>query len=183
MSKLSYRIKLFIVIIVFAVFAAVMFGFGYTILESRNTTRLDVVNKQHLELEVLQREQKNFEQGKKDLATLDQKTYPPSELFSKDTKVVKEIRTLEELADRYSLDLTLSIAGTSKNAIKAPGVASELFVVPYTVSVEGSFVNILNYIAATEHTSFVTHAQEVQITSMDNAKSRATITSQFYLKK
>ena len=183
MSKLTYRIKLFIVIALFAIFAGVMFSFGYGILEAKNTARLDLVNKQNLELEVLKREQKNFEQGKKDLATLDQKPHPPGDLFSKDTKVVKEIRILEELAARYNLDLTLSISGTSKNAIKAPGVVSDLLVVPYTVVVVGAFNNILNYVAATEHSSFVTHTQGVQISSLDSGSARATLSSQFYLKK
>lgn len=183
MPKLTYRTKLFIVVITFAIFAGVMFTFGYGILESRNTARLDLVNKQNLELEVLKREQKNFEQGQIDLASLDKKTYPPADLFSKDTKVVKEIRVLEELADRYKLDLSLSISGSTKNAIKAPGVGSDLFIVPYVVSVEGTFNNILNYIASTEHTNFVTHTQEVQMSSIGEGKTRATITSQFYLKQ
>ncbi len=183
MTKLTYRIKLFIVIILFAVFAGCMFGFGYNILESKNTTRLDIVNKQNLELEVLKREQKNFEQGKTDLASLAKKPHPPSDLFSKDTKVVKEIRILEEFADRYNLDLTMSISGSSKTAVKASGVSSELSVIPYTVVVVGPFVNILNYITSTEHTSFVTHTQGVQISSLGNGNSRAILESQFYLKK
>jgi hypothetical protein len=183
MSKLTYRIKLFIVIVLFAIFAGIMFTFGYGILESKNTARLDLVNKQNLELEVLKREQKNSEQAKKDLATLDQKPHPPSELFSKDTKVVKEIRTLEDLAARYNLDFTMSISGTSKTAEKAPGVASDLSVVPYTVTVDGAFPNVLNYISATEHTNFVTHTEEIHISSIDNGMVRATIASQFYLKK
>lgn len=183
MLKLTYRIKLFIVIILFVIFAGSMFTFGYGILETKNTTRLDLVNKQKLELEVLMREQKNFEQGKKDLVTLDQKPNPPGELFSKDTKVVKEIRVLEDLAARYNLELTLSISGTTKTATKAAGVASELLVVPYTVTAVGPFPNVLNYIAATEHTSFVNHTEEIQITSLDTGSISAVISSQFYLKK
>lgn len=183
MSKLSSRIKLFIVIIGFAVFAALMFTYGYGILESRNQVKLDLVNQKNLELEVLIKEQKNFEQGKKDIETLSQKTFPPQELFSKDTKVVKEIQTLETLAERYSLEMDLAVAGTSKNAIKVPGVTSELVLVPYIVTVEGAYNNIMQYVEAAEHTIFATQVKAVDFTAVEDGNTRAEFSSEFYLKK
>lgn len=183
MKKLSSRIKLFISIFIFATFAALMFSFGYNILEARNQERLNFINQKNLELSVLQREQQNFEQGKRDLANLMEKPYPPADLFSKDTRVVSEIRELEELASRYSLDFTLSVAGSSASAPKAVGVTGELLQVPYSVTVIGGFNNILKYIEASEHVSFVNQSQAVQIIALpEGAGSRAIINSQFFLK-
>lgn len=182
MTKLSPRIKLFISIFFFAAFAAAMFSFGYNVMEGRNQARLDVVNQKTLELLVLQREQQNFEQGKRDLSNLLEKPYPPQDLFSKDTRVVAEIRELEELAARYSLDFTLQVAGSSAAAPKAVGVSGDLVQIPYSVTLIGGFNNILKYIEASEHTSFINPAYAIDITAVADGESRATINSQFYLK-
>lgn len=182
MAKLSSRIKLFISIAVFAIFAALMFSFGYGILDSRNQDRLDVVNKKNLELLVLEREQQNFEQGKRDLASLKEQPYPPQDLFSKDTRVVNEIRELEALANRYSLDFSLQVAGSSATAPKAVGVSANLLQVPYSVTVTGGFNNILKYIEASEHTTFINQGYALTIAAVANGETRAVISSQFYLK-
>lgn len=176
------RIKLFVVIVLFCGFAAAMFTFGYGIIEDRNQVRLDLISQKNLELEVLKREQKNFEQGKKDLENIEQRSYPPQDLFSKDTRVVKEIRELESLAARYSLEFALSVTGSSADAPKATGVGSELLQVPYQVSVVGGFNNILKYIKASEHTSFVTQTHAIDFSAEGDGRTRAAISSQFYLK-
>lgn len=183
MIKLSSRGKLFIVILVFAFFAAGMFTYGYGIMESRNQNRLDIVNQKNLELELLIKEQKNSEQAKQDLEQLSQKVFPPQELFSKDTKVVKEIQVLEQLADRYNLELGLRVAGTSKNATKVAGVGSDLVLVPYVVTVTGAFNNILKYVESVEHTTFVTQVTSVDISAGLDGDTRAELSSEFYLKK
>ncbi len=183
MPQFNSRIKLFIVIVAFAVFAALMFSYGYGIIENRNQGRLDLVNQKNLEYEVLLKEQKNFEQGKKDIEALNSKAFPPQDLFSKDTKVVKEIRDLEEYANRYDLEMELKVSGTSKTAIKVPGVTSELLLFPYTVTVTGAFNNIMQYIEAVEHATFITQTKAVDFTSLESGLTRAELSSEFYLKK
>lgn len=183
MKKISYRAKLFFSIISFAIFVALMFSYGYSLMEASNTSALDEVNKQNLELEVLKKEQKNFEQGKMDLTTLDTKAYPPQDLFSKDTKVVKEIQVLEDLANRYELELNLSIAGTASSASKVNGVGSDLVTIPVTITIEGAFKNILSFIDASEHTNFVLHTTAIQISAAGKVGSRVTLNSQLYLKQ
>lgn len=168
--------------ILFGIFAGLMFTYGYGVLESRNQARLDLVNQKNLELEVLKKEQLTYEQGKKDIATLTEKPYPPQDLFSKDTKVVKEIKILEDLAKSYSLAFTLTISGTTKMASKVAGVSGELYLIPYTVTVEGAFNNIQKYIEAAEHSSFINETQQVSISSTPEGRSRAVLSSVFYLK-
>ncbi|QQS23073.1 hypothetical protein IPM19_00690 [bacterium] len=182
MLKLNSRIKLFGVMILFGIFAALMFTYGYGILENRNQARLDVVNQKNLELEVLKKEQLTYEQGKKDITTLTQKTYPPQDLFSKDTKVVKEIKILEDLAKRYSLTFTLTVSGTTKMATKVTGVTGELFLIPYTVTIDGAFNNIQRYIEAAEHSAFINEVQQVSISSTPDNRARGVFNAVFYLK-
>jgi len=159
-----------------------MFGFGYGILEARNQVRLESVVEKGLELEVLQREQRNFEQGKRDLISLEEKTYPPQDLFSKDTRVVKEIRELEILSQRYNLEFNLTVTGTASEATKAEGVSGELLVVPYQVAIEGAYNNILRYIEAAEHTTFINQTKSISFNAIESGITRAEIISQFYLK-
>lgn len=166
----------------FGIFVGLMFTYGYGILEGRNQARLDLVNQKNLELEVLKKEQLTFEQGKKDLATLTEKPYPPQDLFSKDTKVVKEIKILEDLAKSHSLNFSLTVSGTTKMATKVVGVSGELFFIPYIITVDGAFNNIQKFIEAAEHSSFVTETQQVAITSASEGKARAVLNSVFYLK-
>src|SRR6476469_3710710 len=127
MKSLTNKTKVILVIAGFIVFALFMFLYGYGILGGRNQASTDAVTAKKSELEVLLREQKSFEQGKKDLAELEKTSYPPEELFSSDTKLVKEIQQLESAAQLYSLDLNIGINGSTKVATKVPGTTSELF--------------------------------------------------------
>ncbi len=182
MFKLNSRIKLFITMIIFGIFAGWMFLYGYGIMENKNLTKLDSVNKKNLEIEVLKKEQLTYEHGKKYIATLSEKPFPPQDLFSKDTKVVKEIRTLEDLAKKYGLEFTLEVSGTTKTAVKATDVGGDLLQVPYTVNVEGPYNNIQKYVEAAEHTAFINQTQSLAIVALEGGKSKASLVSVFYLK-
>ena len=90
-KTLTNKVKIIILVAVFFLFALGMYLFGFGIMASKNQIVSDAIAQQNVELEVLLREQKSFEQGKKDLAILEKSQFPPDELFSSDTKVVKEI--------------------------------------------------------------------------------------------
>lgn len=182
MFKLTSRIKLFLVIIAFGIFTGLMFTYGYGILEGRNQALVDTIDKINLELRLLKKEQLTFEQGKKDIATLSQKKFPPQELFSKDTKVVKEITILEGLAKNFNLKFILQVSGTAKTATKVPGVSGDLYLVPYTVTLEGNFNDIQKYIESAEHTSFINQTQSIAVTAIADGKTHAMLYSAFYLK-
>lgn len=183
MKNLSFKYKIVIVVVLFLLFAIGMFTYGYNILFSKNQVLADAASQRRLEYDVLQREQLAFDQGKKDLTTLKGEPYPPENLFSKDTKVVKEIQVLEDQATRYELTLNLSISGTTKTASKATGVSGELYTVPYTVTLVGAFENIINYVQATEHLPYISYTKVVNMNAMDDNKVRLIMNSDFYIKK
>lgn len=183
MKPLSYKYKIIIASVVFVAFAAGMFGYGYTLLEGRNQRLSDAALESQTQYELLKVEQRSFEQGQKDIATLAQKPVPPEELFSRDTKVVKEIKTLEDIAAQNNVEFALAISGTSKTAVQATGTASEIFVVPYTATITGSFDGIMKYMQKAEHLPFATHMNLVTLTAQEDGDLRAQLNSEFYIKK
>ncbi len=182
-QKLSNKIKIIITVSAFAVFALMMYLFGFGIMANKNQVISDSLAQRNIELEVLRREQKSFEQGKIDLAIIDKSQYPPDELFSRDTKVVKEIQQLESAAQRYGLDLKISVSGSVKDAKPVEGTSSGLFVIPYTITVEGSPNNILMFMQATERMPFITHVKGFSIGVQSEDVTSAIFRSEFYIKK
>lgn len=181
--QLTYKLKIILLLLAFAVFAVLMFFFGYAIMAGRNQSIADTVAQRRLELEVLQREQISFEQGKKDLAELENVLYQPDDLFSSDTRVVKEIQQLESTAQRFGVDLALSVAGTAAKAKKVEGTASELYAVPYTITLTGTFDNTLLFMQTAERLPFITHAKDISVSVIEGTEARTVISSEFYLKK
>ncbi len=182
-KNIGFRIKILVLVGSFFLFAFGMFFAGYGILSRLNQTLADGAAQRRLEYEVLVREQMTFEQGKKDFAELANKPYPPEELFSRDTKVVKEIKLLEETAAKFGVTLRLSVTGTTKTAPKVPGVSGELVLVPYTVTLEGAFENLIKYVQESEHLPFVTYTKVINLTALPDGTSRLTLNSDFYIKK
>lgn len=183
MKGIANKTKIIIVVAVFIIFATVMFLFGYGIMAGRNQATADLIASKKTELESLKREQKSFEEGKKDLAQLKDSVYPPEELFSSDTKVVKEIQQLEATALRYDLELRISVSGNTKTALKVPGTIGELYAIPYTISLDGEFRNILKFMQTAERLPFITHAKSVSVNVTSKDETNTSITSEFYIKK
>lgn len=183
MRGVTSKIKIIALVSIFILFATGMYLFGYGIMASRNQELTDTIAKRNVDLEVLQREQKSFEQGKKDLAILQKSQYPPDELFSSDTKVVKEIQLMESSAQRYNIDLTINVTGSQQDAMPVAGTSSQLSAIPYTLTLNGPFGNILMFMQSAEHMPFVTHVNNLSLTVSAGDKSRATIGSEFYIKK
>jgi hypothetical protein len=183
MKKISNKIKIIILAVGFIIFAFGMYLFGYSIMANKNQAIADTIAKSNVDLEVLLREQKSFEQGKKDLANLAKSQYPPDELFSSDTKVVKEIQQLESTAQKYSLRLEIKVPGAIKDAKVAPGTSGQLIAVPYIMTLEGSFDNILMFTQALERMQFATHVTSIALKVREDNLTTATYSSEFYIKK
>lgn len=183
MRQLSYKYKIIIVVVAFVVFAVGMQMYGYGILENRNRVLAEAASKRVLELETLKTEQLSFEQGQKDLASLAEKDVPPSELFSKDTKVFKEIQRLEAVAARSGVKFSLTIAGDAKTAPKAEDVASEIYIVPYTMTVDGGFEGVMKFTQELEHLPFITHVKMLSINVLSSGSMRGIYNSEFYIQR
>ncbi len=182
MNKYSAKYKIYGLIGTMLVLAGIFFGFVYGWMDRKNeavATALAVKNQEFAEVFA---EQQSYELGKRDLVTLESKPFQPDDLFSEDTKVVKEIKTLETLAQGLELSFTLQVSGSVKTAPKLSNATGQLYTVPYTVILEGPFDKITNYIQTTEHLNFVTSTKAVKIEASDGGQTQATLTSEFYIK-
>jgi hypothetical protein len=183
MTPLSYKYRIYIAVTLFAIFAIGLFLFGYDIFGNRNAVLAQALTAKTKEYDELEQEQRSFELGQRDLKTLESKPFQPDELFSKDTKVVKEIKTLETIAAEQGIDFKLQVSGTSKDAKKVEKTKRELFAVPYTVTLEGSYEAVMKFMESIEHLNFATHVTGVSINALKGDQVRAVLTAQFYIKK
>jgi hypothetical protein len=182
-KKTNNQVKIIVAIIILVLISGGMFLYGFGIMASKNEVIASTIAQRNIELEVLQREQKSFEQGKKDLSLLEKSEFPPDELFSSDTKVVKEIQTLETSAKKYDIELSIQVSGSLKEAKPVAGTNSALVAIPYTMTLKGKFENILLFVQSTERMPFITHILNLSIVADEDDKTLATIASEFYIKK
>ncbi len=182
-SKLSYKYKIYIAIAGFLVISGVLFGFLFSILQGQSETIAARIFEKDKEYKGLQAEQLSYEAGKKDLAKLEELPTKPADLFSQDVRLVKEIQTLEALANSASLKMTFTISGTAAEAKKAANSIANIYVVPYIMNVTGSYQDIIRFMDQTEHVPFVTHFQEVSLTALEAGQVRGAFVGNFYIKK
>lgn len=179
---MKYKSKINLVVLIFAVISFVMFYFVFGRLHDRNQKLSLEVADQRQTLDQLQQEQKSFEQGKKDIATIKTKSVQPEDLFNSDTHVVKEIKTMEDLSKTYALDMNLQVSGTAKDAQKVK-TSTQLLSVPYSITVTGAFDKVLAFLDSTENLSFISPVQTLSVSAQKGGLVKTTVTAYFYIKK
>ncbi len=179
---MSYKSKIYIVIAGFVLLTLIMFLFVFGKLQERNLRLSTDVANQRRTLEQLAQEQKSYEQGKRDIESLAGKNIQPDELFSRDTRLVKEITTLEDLSQAYSLEMNMQIAGTAKDGQKTKS-SSEILSIPYTLTLTGPFDKVLSFLDSTENLQFITPVKTIAISAQKGGVVKATISADFYIKQ
>ena len=183
MKRTSYKYKIYGLLAAVVVVVLIFFVFVYGWMNKKTAALADAVAVKNQEYSQVLAEQKSYELGKKDLAALQTKQLQPDDLFSQDTKVVKEIKTLETLAHSLGIDFILEVSGTVKTAPKLAKSAGPIYTVPYTVTLEGPFDKVVNFVESTEHLAFVTQTKSLSISVTDAGKTRAILSSEFYIKQ
>ncbi len=182
MMKLSYKYKIVVLVGVWLVasFILIFYVFGWINQGSqKKIAEILELKKEQMEL---QAEQTSYQLAKSDLELLEKKDIKPENFFSKDTSLVNELRTIEALAEKHNLVLTLSIAGTANTLGKAK-TSGELLLVPYSISLGGEYVDIVNFLKSMEKLSFITHLRTVSFGATGQGKASLTTSALFYIKK
>jgi hypothetical protein len=161
--------------------AAVLFFGVYGNMNTRNQALAEQAAKKNKEYEEVLAEQKSYELGKRDIETLQIKPVHPNELFSQDTKVVKEIQVLESLAKNLGLNLTLRVSGSAKTAPKLTKATSQIQAVPNSLIVEGPFDKIINFVESVERAPFIAPVKNLAITALPSGSLRAILYPEFYI--
>lgn len=182
MNKFSYKYRIYALIVCWIAAVGILFGYFFGLLNTRNAAKVEELVVKKKELLELQAEQKSFQLGKADLENLEKKEIKPENFFSKDTSLVKEIQSLENLAASNKVKLNLGISGTSTSLTKAK-TTSELLVVPYSMQVEGTYSDVVRFMQGLEFLTFITHARVLSIQATTNGSVSATLSMMFYIKK
>ena len=180
---LNAKNKIYILIAAFIVVCGILFGYGFSIFQKASDSIALRIYDKAKEFKALEAEQRSYEAGKIDLAKLEKMEFKPSDLFSQDTRLVKEIKELESMADENNLELTVSISGTSLETKKVKESNSNIFLFPYSMNLSGKYSDLIKFMQSVEHAPFVTYVDNLSITSIGENTVRAIFNASFYIKK
>lgn len=179
---MSNRSKMFVWLALGVVCAGVGFGVVFPRLGKSNGALAATMLARRKQLLELQAERKSFERAQKDLATLAEKPHQPDNFFTTDVKVVQEIRDLEDLSRSLDLVLALSVSGTVGSAPKAKTI-SDIYTIPFTMQVSGSFSNLTAFLDTTEHAAFPLYVRSVNLSNGGKNIVTASLSGNFYVRK
>lgn len=181
MTKFSYKYKIYAVVAVWVVLVAALFGYVFDLINDGSQATVTEIVAKKKELLELQAEQRSYQLGKTDLQQLAKKELQPDNFFSSDTSLVKEISTLEDIANQNNVKITIGIGGTSNVLLRAK-TASELLLAPYNISLSGSYLDILHFMENVEKLGFITHFKTLLVANSGQAVT-ASASAIFYIKK
>ncbi len=180
---MSARGKIIVVAALWVLSAGAMFGLGFGWLNEQNDLQLKKLQDQTRDQQLLLAEQDSFQKAKRDVEEASKAAHQPAELFSKDVTLVNEIKTLEDVTASLHLDFTLSgLSGTVQRAPKAK-TQSELVQLPYTVSVSGSFADVVAFLETLENLPFITQVSAISFSAGSGGKTAASFTASFFVRK
>jgi hypothetical protein len=181
MNFISYKRKVYFSLLILLALAVALFGYIYGLVDLTNQSIADEATARQVQYITMQSEQQSYEAGKRDLAVLSEKPYQPSAFFSRDTSLVKEIRTLEMLANQLQINFGLQIAGNVTSAPKIKDTIGEIRAIPSTMVLEGSFENVTQFLDSMEQLHFVIQVKAITITATEGNRIKAVANSIFYL--
>lgn len=180
---MSAKNKIIALIFGWLAVSCLMFLYLFKILDASNQATLDGMAKDQSNLVILQAQDKSYKQAQADLQQLAQKPNQPDDFFSTDINLVDEIQTLEDLAAKYNLTMQLSgVAGTIGSLPPAP-TKTPIALVPYGITLNGDFFQVVNFIENLEHLSFITNVGNLNIGATDKGSVTASLNANFYLRK
>ncbi|MBP9686339.1 MAG: hypothetical protein KBD66_00895 [Candidatus Doudnabacteria bacterium] len=182
MPKLTYQPKIIVSTIVFLGVVLGMVLLVYPMLHGTLDGRLTQIMEQKKTVVELRQERDNIDRAKQDMLDLAGKTVQPESFFSKDTTLVGELSRLEERARKLKVDLNLSVSGTLAQATKAK-TASELYMVPVTIRLSGSYSAVVEYIDFLEHFSTIITVRSVSMSANTADSVNANLVASVFLRK
>lgn len=180
---MSVQNKIYLVIALWIVACAAMFFYGFKVLETGNRAALQQISKQKNQQLVLKAEQDSYRLAQKDLEDMEKKPLKPEDFFSADISLVKQIEALENLGKARGVNLSLNgISGTINTVSKAKA-QSELFIVPYGLSVSGSFSQVVDFIETLENLDFITTLGTLNVSSSGDGNVSASMSASMYIRR
>ncbi len=181
MNKTSAKIRVYAALTVWLLLCVSMFGYFFNLLDNSNEQLVFAIQKERKQLAQAQGEEKSYQLASQDLSTVAAAQYQPTDFFSKDVTLVKEIETLENLSTAYNIQMSISgVAGTVETLPSAQ-TKSPLLIVPATVGITGSFSDCIAFLQSVEHLSFITTVTSLNANSASNNQVNMQIGLNFYI--
>ena len=183
MKKFSAKNKIYLAVFVWLVLCASMFGYFFSILDGGNTVLISTIHEQKAELQQLQDEQKSFLKAQSDLKKVSSEPLQPTDFFSQDITLVHEIQSFEDLAKQTGVDITIGgVSGTIKTLNRAQ-TKSEVFTVPFGVTINGPLQNDVAFLDGMEHLAFLNTMSNFNVGIGPHNTVYITTAGFLYLKK
>lgn len=183
MMILSSKQKIYIASSVFLVASLLFFGYVFPWIDATNKQLTSAFYKKNIEYKRVEIERQSYALGRSDLAELAKKPYQPENLFTDDTNLVKHIQSLETLSHERGVDFNLEVAGTVSTAMKVHEAKGDIYAIPYTMTLQGSFKSILDFLESMESLDFITHIKTLNITATGDDVLKVVMSANFYIKK
>ena len=183
MPSLTAKNKIVVIALAWLIASLLNFTYFFGILDASNQQSLKTIAKRKTDLASLQAQAESARQAQQDLLKLAQQPLQPENLFSRDITLVNEIKTLENLRDKFDLEMRLTdISGTINTAPKAKTI-TPLAVISYGINLNGSLSRVVDFIETLEHLGFITDVTNVSIGAADRDTVTASLRANFYLRK
>lgn len=179
---LPAKYKTYAAAVAWLALCAVMFSYAFGILDSSNRRIVSQITEQQKSLTALQAERDSYIKAQADVAKMKSLSIQPQDFFNKDITLVKEIETLENWSKLLGVTLNLSgLSGTIKTAPKVKSL-TEIFSLPYSISLSGPYTQVVNFLEVLEHLPFITNISNLNLSGATGDAVNASFAASFYLK-
>ena len=184
MNKMSAKNKIIILLIAWLLLSGLMLFYLFKILDDQNQQSLAAMDHDRQSLALLVAEDQSFKQAQSDLQKLSGDPFQPADFFSRDITLVKEFVALENMQQKYGVQMTLSGVSGTINTLPSAPTASPIVVASYGISLSGSLIQVTNFIEALENAAFVTDISGLSIgVGSPPGMVNANLSANFYLLK
>lgn len=180
---MGIKVKIYGLFVIWLVLCVGVFAYGFNILNASNQVAMDNIAKDQKDIQALQQQEQSFQEAQREVKQMQDAQPQPSEFFSQDITLVKELETLESLGKNLNVKLVISgVSGTIATVPKAP-TQSALFVVSSSLSVTGGLDQVVNFLQATEHLGFIMSVNSFTFTALGGQQVNASMNIAFYIRK
>jgi Tfp pilus assembly protein PilO len=182
-KQLTKKQKFAISIAVWLMATLGMFFYCLPIQHKGNLAIIETIKTLSVKEQGLLAEKKSYLQAQKALEDLAKLEIQPENFFSKNITLVKEIKKLERIASELGVEFALSgISGNLQSATKAPTV-SNIFLVPYSIHLEGSLDKLVAYIEHLENLEYITAINSLDVSATNEETVNLNLSANFYVIK
>ncbi len=175
--------KIYLAALTWLVLTFVVFSYLFPHFSQSLITLQQSHQEQISQLDSLKTQALGLQKMQDDLQQVDNQPVKLGSFFTSDINLVKEIQRIEDISQKTNIAETLQVTGTVDKALPASKTSSGLFLVPYTLALNGSFPEVLNFLKYFENSYFISPLNAITVSYVAKGSVNATILSNFIIHK